>query len=1303
MSTSTKLPEGASYFSCDVVGGFILRGPKVKLRVHTVKSVNDGAILDFNDHIVDVLDDREQITALYEEEEEDDLDVPLHGSDGMSAGSGSTDTWRPDSENSELTSLNLNGGGSRIPPVLNQNQRWHLERSGLIADDDENGIDIKEDDVNFKSDLALSVRHGSDSALENPKDGADAVQILPSHQPLLKRWSTAAAVHYSEAPEAVRGNKIIVPLPIQTTNLPARRADPPSSSQASSGLTDAGTDLSPVSPYDKWPSSLSHKSSSTTASGPTAVTPAVGVLLGVPKAPQEKPSSQTTTSVSPAEEETVVSVVPRVGQPLGLHLVPEQGTRGLLIQAIDRDSPAEATGQLHINDRIVDVNGQKVDVLDFSRAQDILRSAVAQGGAVRIRVSSAVALASAAPAPTAATTELQSSSLSSSPLSASPTAPLSSTSSTSTPAGSYHHHQHHLRNQSEQQQQQQQRQQLLQQEEEQRRKRTPPPLPPKPKLPADLETMLLRANYEASLDYTPDDNGGVGDLSSYGSIRRPGRKLTIDLLKGSEGLGFTVTTRDNPAGTICPIYVKSILSKGAAFKDGRLKSGDRLMEVNAVDLAGKSQDEVVNLLRGIPLNTAVVLVVARPETTTTSSALPRFLEGLSQSLQTADKEEAREKNKEILTFDIPLNDSGSAGLGVRVTGKARTVEGMDLDGGIFIMNVIAGGAAYKDGRLKPMDQLLNVDGRTLLGKNNVDAMETLKSAMLEHGKSTPCMSITVARDLPLDQHRVVGIPSTATPHTNPLELDHIIRVPSQTNVHSASPTSDISPPKPPRLYQNNNGTQSSATISGGGKADPVLIEGDDSFNDVSPTVTSSTSTLLTQQQRSRLDELKDPYDADTSIADSDPFNRDGFARQSMSEKRHAHLDPRALETYRRSKAALAETRGGAVAKSHTPSPSHGPLESSEIRRANSLESVIKGPTSGSAGGEGRRRSKGSAGRNRGCNESFRVAVDRSYDADRGDEELEDRPVTSSTMTTVTSPIKPRSHSKDESIEVLETSDASKKQAKKPGFLRGWLRRSAKKEETSTEVTTTNVKASRASATKLEEEAAKARLHALDEQQRINVHFQKFKKDAQMQKQQASVPSHPGNSSVDARSPPKRSIPLAAEQRPTIVHMPSQGKNQKLPIPLSGSTAFVTNDPYGHYMNYDEIQKILKRPAQQPWQQFPPAAAAAPQQQRQRPVSNYFEYGASPPTANGHHHQQQQQQQQQYAGQPTHHPHTNARLGTGIYGQTTRPLGQIREISQEKLPVSRNGVVSENIYSVVRRSGATPVVTPTAAAMMGSQV
>ncbi len=49
---------------------------------------------------------------------------------------------------------------------------------------------------------------------------------------------------------------------------------------------------------------------------------------------------------------------------------------------------------------------------------------------------------------------------------------------------------------------------------------------------------------------------------------------------GPQGLGFSITTRDNPTLGKNPIYIKNILPKGAAIADGRLKQGDRLLEVS---------------------------------------------------------------------------------------------------------------------------------------------------------------------------------------------------------------------------------------------------------------------------------------------------------------------------------------------------------------------------------------------------------------------------------------------------------------------------------------------------------------------------------------------------------------------------------------------------------------------------------------------------------------------------------------------------------------------------------------------------
>lgn len=61
------------------------------------------------------------------------------------------------------------------------------------------------------------------------------------------------------------------------------------------------------------------------------------------------------------------------------------------------------------------------------------------------------------------------------------------------------------------------------------------------------------------------------------------------------------------------------------------------------------------------------------------------------------KEEVTQSESErlIRTFNIPLNETGSAGLGISVKGKTKTLEGMPKDLGIFIKAVIHGGAASK--------------------------------------------------------------------------------------------------------------------------------------------------------------------------------------------------------------------------------------------------------------------------------------------------------------------------------------------------------------------------------------------------------------------------------------------------------------------------------------------------------------------------------------------------------------------------------------------------------------------------------
>lgn len=60
--------------------------------------------------------------------------------------------------------------------------------------------------------------------------------------------------------------------------------------------------------------------------------------------------------------------------------------------------------------------------------------------------------------------------------------------------------------------------------------------------------------------------------------------------------------------------------------------------------------------------------------------------------------------------------------------------------------MLHGGAASRDGRLKTNDQLLSVNGISLLHQSNTAAMETLRTAMLhEEGPVPGAITITVAR------------------------------------------------------------------------------------------------------------------------------------------------------------------------------------------------------------------------------------------------------------------------------------------------------------------------------------------------------------------------------------------------------------------------------------------------------------------------------------------------------------------------------------------------------------------------------
>uniref|UniRef100_UPI003AAD4151 partitioning defective 3 homolog B-like n=1 Tax=Centroberyx gerrardi TaxID=166262 RepID=UPI003AAD4151 len=276
-------------------------------------------------------------------------------------------------------------------------------------------------------------------------------------------------------------------------------------------------------------------------------------------------------------------------------------------------------------------------------------------------------------------------------------------------------------------------------------KEPPPPIKAKPAFKPSENPAVRLAEDAANLEAAISASKGRSEspllkkspaLSSLVANKKGGRRLRIDLKKGSEGLGFTVVTRDSSVHGPGPILVKNILPRGAAVKDGRLQSGDRILEVNGVDITGVGQEELVCMLRSTRQGESVCLVVLRQE----DMFLPREMDEVSRGPGVLS-----EDGKEQLMFEVPLNDSGSAGLGVSLKGNKSRETGEDL--GIFIKSIIHGGAAYKDGRLRVNDQLVAVNGESLLGRSNHIAMETLRRSMSQEGNLRGTIQLVVLRVL----------------------------------------------------------------------------------------------------------------------------------------------------------------------------------------------------------------------------------------------------------------------------------------------------------------------------------------------------------------------------------------------------------------------------------------------------------------------------------------------------------------------------------------------------------------------------
>uniref|UniRef100_A0A674BPT7 Discs large MAGUK scaffold protein 3 n=1 Tax=Salmo trutta TaxID=8032 RepID=A0A674BPT7_SALTR len=228
--------------------------------------------------------------------------------------------------------------------------------------------------------------------------------------------------------------------------------------------------------------------------------------------------------------------------------------------------------------------------------------------------------------------------------------------------------------------------------------------------------------------------------------------LEINLLKGPKGLGFSIAggigNQHIPGDN--SIYITKIIEGGAAQKDGRLQTGDRLLAVNNIILQDVRHEEAVAALKNT--SDMVYLKVAKPgpvhlndmyappdyssSTYLLLLATPVYSQPPQVTPSRYSPDPRHMLGEEDFTSPTPRPDAvalfgreprkvllhkGSTGLGFNIVG------GEDGEG-IFVSFILAGGPADLSGELRRGDRILSVNGVNLRNATHEQAAAALKRA-----------------------------------------------------------------------------------------------------------------------------------------------------------------------------------------------------------------------------------------------------------------------------------------------------------------------------------------------------------------------------------------------------------------------------------------------------------------------------------------------------------------------------------------------------------------------------------------------
>ncbi|XP_069049861.1 ligand of Numb protein X 2b isoform X1 [Lepisosteus oculatus] len=184
---------------------------------------------------------------------------------------------------------------------------------------------------------------------------------------------------------------------------------------------------------------------------------------------------------------------------------------------------------------------------------------------------------------------------------------------------------------------------------------------------------------------------GEDDAPQRSSLMAETSVLEIFREEPEEALGIRIVGgKDTPLGNI---VIQEILRDSPASRDGRLAPGDHILEVNDVNVASVPHGEAISVLRRPCASLRITVMQekgfstrnARPELPSTSPPAPAPGTVIQVALLKRDRSEP---------------------LGIKLIRKSE-------EPGVFILDLLPGGLADKDGKLRNNDKVLAINGHDL--------------------------------------------------------------------------------------------------------------------------------------------------------------------------------------------------------------------------------------------------------------------------------------------------------------------------------------------------------------------------------------------------------------------------------------------------------------------------------------------------------------------------------------------------------------------------------------------------------------